>query len=242
MHGTCLAALPAPNQGPGPTASRTWPTLSSESESMSTEIPSPSEPALAARHPCPVAPECCDAPMAETTSGLDCEMGSWRFTCDACAYSILVHDEPDGGILGCGPTAHPAGSEGKVQVMTARANRRLPLFDPQDNRQVVTPAATGEAGGAKRRAAGSNASVGERGVNWDEKRSAYRVRVGKKGTRVHVGLFVELATAQKAAALARAGKVEEARALAGGVVKEGGKRVRGAGNGHREFRVREDDD
>ncbi len=103
-----------------------------------------------------------------------------------------------------GPTDAPAGSEEKIRVMTARASCGLPLFDPRDNRVFArAPRVT---------SAGRDPSVLP-GCRWDSRRRRWRVDTTLLAGRKYVGLFVLLADAHLALALATAGNLAGAKAV-----------------------------
>lgn len=155
-----------------------------------------------------VAPLCvCDEPMR----GEPITAGRWRFVCPFCeAVVYVVHAPPlqaqpekaewrELSPPPAEPTGHPAGSEDKLAVMAERWRRGESLFHAQDNPECGAP------------------PPASAGVTWDEKRQRWHVRVSVPGVgRVMVGTFGDEPTARRAAELARAGRLAEAAALAGG--------------------------
>lgn len=137
---------------------------------------------------------CNDEPML----GEKIAPGKWRFICACCGAVVYVVDGAEASPPPASPTDEPAGSPGKIAVMYERFRRGESLFSPRDNREPNKP-------------------PGAPGVVYDDRRGRWQVRVSVPGVgMVFVGTFDLEATAQRAAELARDGKLREAVNLAGG--------------------------
>lgn len=166
-------------------------------------------------------PSCCGEPCLDVTRDSDRDRGMWRFRCEACGFvavAALAPPRAPGAAApaappGAGPTQATPGSEDKILVLIARAEAGVALFHPLDNltKERVPHSQTG--GNSLSGCDGPRRGP-SRGVSFNVRNQAYEVRVYVGGVRVYVGLYAELADAERAAEMARAGDVAGARALA----------------------------
>jgi hypothetical protein len=130
---------------------------------------------------------------------------AWRFVCPRCEAILHVVEGLETSPQPAEPTQAQVGSEAKLGVMRERFKRGESLFHAGDNVRLE-------------RRVTARARNATPGVQYNERRRRWQVRLNVPGVEglTYVGCFADEATACRAAGLARAGKLDEAVALAQG--------------------------